>query len=230
MKINIKINKLYNEMEQVNPIRWKTLFKEEDGSFSDQSGWIKCKDFYNDTVAFFKEGSVFSLYGYENNIKKNDEGVHFLLKYIKDTGSFIENLHVMNTQMMEDLGCCVLASVYSKDEVTCLIPTKLWDSTYHISMVTMCIRLCNYGVQYTCWQDFWDAKSPAVTLDKAFDGDALANAKTMGFKLPEMFKDYWFYAGPQYNSKVTPKQKGGIVHNNGVCQWSMWMKKAMVCN
>ena len=219
----------YAEVPQTNPLRWKTLLKEADGSFSDQSGWIKCKDFYNDTVAFFKEGSVFSIYGYKNNIKKNEEGVYFLLKFVKDKPSFFKNIDVVNEQLHADLGCRLQALDHDvDDEVVLLIPNELWESTYRISMVTMVVRLCNYGCVYEHWNDLWNTHAPSYQIEHAFTQEAKNNAVRLGFKVPQMYANYWFYAGPEFNSKNKPKQTGGIIHNNGVSNWSEFMKQGEI--
>lgn len=224
---NLKNNKTYAEVGQPNPLRWKTLFMEKDGSFTDQSGWVKCKDFYNDTVAFFKAGSVFSIYGYENNIKKNKDGVYFLLRNIHDRDQFLHNIGVMNTQMEKDLGAQVVAwPQEAKDEMVVLLPNEVWESTYRISMVTMCVRLCNYGVKYDRWADFWTTNAPSHTIDHAFSPAAIKNAKTLGFKVPDKFSKYWYYCGDDYNSEKKPAQTGGTIHNNGCTNWSMFMEAA----
>lgn len=223
--IKIKDNSTYAEEGQKNPIRWKTLLRMPDGSFTDQSGWIKCKDFYNDTVAYFKEGSVFSIWGYKNTIQKNDEGVYFLLKFIQDKDSFFKNLDVVNKQLDKDLDCQVEYWNHKDDEAIIIIPNALWESTYRISMITMVVRLCNYGVLYTCWDDLWAAKAPVNTVEHSFTDDAKNNAKTRGFLVPDAVKDFWWYCGPKYNSKVSPKQTGHTIHNNGVSNWSEFMKR-----
>lgn len=225
-KIKQTNNSGYCEVPQKNPLRWKTLFREEDGNFSDQSGWVKCKDFYNDTVAFFKEGSVFSIYDYQNKIKKNDDGVYFLLKFIGDKKSFLHNLNVVNVQLFKDLKCSVGYWDQGDDEVVICIPNELWESTYRISMVTFVIRLCNYGNTYNVWDDMWDTMSPAYQIESAFSPAAKENAKKLGFLVPDQFKDYWYFAGPAHNSKVAPKLTGNIIHNNGVTNWSEFMKQA----
>lgn len=225
-KINIKDKTTYAEVGQTNPLRWKTLFRETKDAFTDQSGWIKCKDFYNDTVAYFKEKSVFSIYGYKNAIKKNDEGVYFLLKFIKDKPSFFHNIGVMNERLKADLGCVVGAWDHNEDEVVILIPTELWETTYRISMVTFVIRLCNYGNTYNVWEDFWNTHAPSYKTEHAFTQDAKNNALKLGFRVPKEFDKYWYYAGPSYNSQKNPKQTGSIIHNNGVSNWSEFMKQA----
>jgi hypothetical protein len=225
-KITLSNNSSYSEVGQRNPLRWKTLFKNEDGSFIDQSGWIKCKDFFNDTVAFFKENSVFSIYGYKNDIKKNEEGVYFLLKYIADKKTFFQNMEMVNKQLYKDLSCTVECQDHEEDEVIICIPNAMWESTYRISLITMVVRLCNYGVKYAEWADLWTSSAPSQQLEHAFSPDAIKNVQENGFNVPVKFTKYWYYAGPQYNSETTPKQTGSIIHNNGVSNWSMYMKQA----
>lgn len=224
--LNIKLSNTstYAEVGQINPLRWKTLFKEADGSFIDQSGWIKCKDFFNDTVAFFKEKSVFSIYGYKNDIKKNEEGVYMLLKFVSDKPSFIKNIEVVNKQLKQDLGCELSVQDHKDDELVILIPNELWETTYRISMVTMVIRLCNYGVTYSQWNDIWAEQSPVHNPEHAFTLDAKVNAQNLGFKVKPEFSKYWWFCGKEYNNETKPKQTGGTIHNNGVSNWSMYMK------
>jgi hypothetical protein len=226
-KIEQKLTTTYAEVGQINPLRWKTLLRDGD-TFTDQSGWIKCKDFYNDTVAYFKAGTIFNMYGYHNKIEKNEEGVYFLLKYVKDVASFQANLSVINEQLLKDLGTIVSIVPYegAGDEVVILIPNELWESTYRISMITFVIRLGNYGYKFTDWASLWDTNSPAYTQKEAFDDNAKKNARELGFKVPDGFEKYWYYAGADHNSEKAPKQTGGIIHNNGCCSWSRAMKEA----
>jgi hypothetical protein len=224
--IQIKNNTKYLEVGQINPLRWKTLYRLDGDTFEDQSGWVKCKDFYNDTVAFFKAGSVFSIYGYKNNIKKNDEGVYFLLKFITDKKAFFHNLNTVNTRLFQDLKCSVGAWDQDSDEMVICIPNELWETTYRISMITYVLRLCNYGITYDKWEDLWHSQAPSHQTDHAFSATAIKNAKELGFLVPEKFKDYWYFAGKEYNSVTNNKMTGHIIHNNGVSNWSEYMKQA----
>lgn len=231
MKIILNTNTTYCEVGQVNPLRWKTMFKQDNGDFVDQSGWIKCKDFFNDTVAYFNAGVEFAIYGYKNKIKKNDDGVWMLLKHIKEPEVFAANIGVLNTQLTKDgLGLLQLINTDKQDEYLCLIPNDLWATTYHISLITMAIRLCNYGIKYEKWEDFWMPKSPCQAIDRVFSAAACQGVTKHGFKVPEGFQDYWWFAGPSHNSKVVAKDKlPGVsltIHNNGVVNWTNYMKVA----
>lgn len=228
MKITLTNNSSYCEVPQVNPLRWKTLHKVGDNEFVDQSGWWKCKDFLNDTVAFFKQGSKFSIYSYKNDIKANDEGVYFLLNFIANKDRFQKNLEVVNKRLNADLGCKVdVVPVDDKKQLIILIPPVCWESTYRISMITLLIRLCNYDQEFKKWEDIWDSKSVLFKDGVVASSHTyfLNNAKTMGFAVPKQFQEYWYYAGPNYNSTKLPKQTGLIIHDDGILSWSMWMEQ-----
>jgi hypothetical protein len=217
-------NTTYSEVSQVNPMRWKTLFREDANTFTDQSGWIKCKDFYNDTVAFFRNGMKFGIYGYINSIKKNTEGVYFLLKGLKDKKSFLANLDVINKRLKKDLNCSLSTTDVpdEADQMVVLIPNECWESTYRISLVTMCIRLSNYGVTYQNWEDIWSDGAPWV-IDKVFDKLVSAYVSKNGFTVPMEFSKYWYYSGSNHNSEQLT-HSNHIIHDCGVMTWLRAMK------
>lgn len=226
---NLKLtnNSTYSEVGQKNPLRWKTLFLEKDGvTFTDQSGWIKCKDFFNDTLAFFKAGTKFSIYSYKNDVKKNEEGVYFLLKEVKDRDTtFMENMAVMNTRLMQDLGCEVSVwPLEDKSQCIVLLPNPIWDSTYVLSLVTMLIRCCNYGYKYEKWDDFYHSQAPMNNgVEHAFTPAAKTFTQKHGFLVPKEFRKYWWYFSKEHNSEKNPKISGLTIHNNGACQWVQGM-------
>jgi hypothetical protein len=225
MKFQLNNNSSYSEVGQVNALRWKILFRNGD-VFTDQSGWIKCKDFFNDVLAWFKEEIQFSVYGFNNKVKHNEEGVYMLLKFIHNVDGFLKNLEVVNTRLHQDLGIVVAAhKTENNDEVVILLPMELWKNTFRISLVSMMIRLCNYGVNYTTWEDFWKTGTPARGVDHAFNDKAIKYVEKHGFNIPDKFKEYWWYAGKEHNNKVLPNIKTNpyLLHNNGVCGWVQGM-------
>lgn len=149
-----------------------------------------------------------------------------LLKYINDMPTFLKNLKVVNKRLQADLDCQVeiIGEGIHPDEVIILIPNELWETTYRISMITMVIRLCNYGYKYSDWESMWKDGAPSTNLDHAFSPNALKNAKNMGFTVPKKYEKYWWYCGDEWNNVAKEKQTGGMIHNNGVSSWSMYMK------
>jgi hypothetical protein len=224
-KISPVLSNTYAEVHQINPMRWVMLFRESEDKFSCQTGLVKCKDFFNDNLAYFKHGIKFGIYGYTSEAKKNDEGVYFLLTNIDQQETFLNNLDVINEKLMEQLSCKMSYWKQGKD-VVLLLPNPLWESTWRLSLITILVRCSNYGYKHSKWEDFFDHKAPLVSVDKVFDPLATKNCKAWGFLTPVEDKGYWFYAGPDYNSVKQPNQTGGVIHNNGCCNWSFFLKQA----
>lgn len=215
----------YSELHQVNPLRWVMLFRESEDKFTCQTGLVKCKDFFNDNLAYFKHGIKFGIWGYTSEAKKNDEGVYFLLKNIDDQECFLNNIDVINEKLMEQLSCKLSYWKQDKD-VVMLLPNPIWESTWRLSLVTILIRCSNYGYKHAKWEDFFEHKAPLVAVDKVFDPLATKNCKAWGFIVPHKDAEgCWWYCGPDYNSKKQPNQTGGTIHNNGCCNWSMFLKQ-----
>ena len=207
-KYSLDYKASYSEMPQVNPLKWKILFRDGD-TFKAQSAWLVCKDFFNDVVAFLNTGTEFVKYGFRNNVQHNDEGIYLLLKNVND--NFVENIETLNKQLRKDLG--VQIDVVDNPNKMCvlLLPLDLWKSTYIISLTTMCLRLCNYGYVINEWLDFW---GEAAKIDKAFNEHSISYVKKNGFGVPDTYKKYWSYAGDRYNSSIEnfAKNYPSIIH------------------
>lgn len=213
----------YGEIPQVNPLRWVMLYRTGDDVFETQTTDIKCKDFFNDTLAFHKHGKNFNMYGYAANKKKNEEGIYFLLKHIGDFASFASNIEVLNKKLREQLKCELSFWQQSEKEVVMLLPNPVWDSTWKLSLVTMLIRCCNYGYRYEQWDDFYRTDAPLNQQERSFDIRAKANTQAWGFIVPEKYQKYWWFNGSEYNSEKYPEMIGGTIHNNGCVSWSMYL-------
>jgi hypothetical protein len=214
----------YYEVSQNNPLRWKPMLRNAEGLFEEQAGWMKCKDFFNDLVARRKQDKAWEIYGFKNDIKFNDEGLYILLNNVTKKELFVKNIEVMNKRLQADIGCEIeLLDTEHPAMMIALVPNEVWHSTYRVSAVTGCIRLCNYNYTYGQWEDFWNHSAPSYTSEKNFDDLAKKNLLKNGFKVAEQYADYWFYGGEQYNSKTLPNAQGAMVHNNGVSTWSYYV-------
>ena len=211
----------YSEVPQPNPLRWRIMYRDKD-ILTSQSGLIKCKDFFNDMVAYQNAKLKFHIYGFKNDVKFNRYGVYLLLTGIADRDKFFANLDVLNARIEQDLGTKV--SYYKasrgKNRAIVHIPKPLWKSTYYISLVTMMIRLCNYNYSYQKWEDFFNKDAPINTVDTAFNDKAKALTKEQGFALPQA-KDYWFFARFGFNSGSNKPMSNSIIHNNGCSDWAV---------
>ena len=220
-KTKITHKNTYSEINQPNPLRWRIMHREKD-TLTSQSGLIKCKDFFNDVVAYKNAEHKFSIYGFKNEIKFNRYGVYFLLIKIADRDKFFANLDVLNQRLQQDLDTKVsyYKAARGKDRAIIHIPNPLWKSTYYISLVTMLIRLCNYNYEYKEWEDFFKPDAPMNTVDGAFNDKAKALTKTHGFALPQA-KDYWYYARYGFTSQSNKPLSSSVIHNNGCSDWAM---------
>jgi len=220
-KCNITHKNVYAEMGQANPLKWRIMYKEEDESLSSQSGLIVCKDFFNDIVAWKQAQTPFKIYNFDNQVKFNDEGLYFVLSHIANKPMFTQNiLKGINPQLEEDLGVSLKVFQQGAKRVVLLIPHELWQSTYHISLVSMLIRLSNYAKAYTCWDDFFADDAPLNTIEYAFSPETKVFTKKWKFSLPDPLKGFWYYTRFGFNSKSTHKIEANIVHNNGATDWT----------
>jgi len=225
---NVKILKKhipehYAEMPQPNPLSWRIMHKRGETLVS-QSCPIRCKDFFNDVVAWKQAKHAFSIYSFDNRVKFNKDGLHVLLTNIADMGKFMYNFAVVAVKLDEDLGVDI--QTYDVPEgVVIIIPNKVLKSTYYTSLLTMAIRCCNYDVKYESWGDLFADGAPMNTVENAFDNDAKTFTKQHGFKLLPKYRKLWYNSTHGYNSASGHDLVASIIHNNGVVSWVKSMKE-----
>ena len=207
----------YAESMQANPIRYVVYYKNEDGTYRAQTNEFKCKDFFNDMVAWY-HGVKFRRYGMDfREMNLNDEGVYVELRNVKP--QFLDNVKVVLGEEFKVFGAEVTFENIGarRASVMMFIPRKFFSCTYFISYLTVMLRNCNWDVSYT---------TPDEIFSYSGSDNLLRTSKTIMNKWPlkdqPWFTDYWFYYRPEINSS-TPWIEGGydsIVHNNGVVDWS----------
>ena len=210
----------YAEVDQPNPLRWRIMHRSKD-VLTSQSCLIKCKDFFNDVVAWKKAKKSFTIYGFKNNIKFNREGLYVHLTEIDSIDVFLHNLNIMNARLHQDLGVEISVSKNAEGEntVVVLIPHKVFSNTYYISLLTMLIRLCNYNTKYEDWDSIFDEKAPINTIEEAFTDKAKTFTQKNGFKLLTKYRKLWYNSTDGWNSLSGKELIASIIHNNGVCDW-----------
>lgn len=220
MNITITQKGPYVEVAQPNPLRWMIVTPTEDGGFKNETGWLKCRDFFNDYVYARHTGKTFAIYGFDTskiNVAPKDQPMYMLLDVC--TQYFQHNLEVLNIWLLsQDLPQIEFEHYKDKMWLIALDPLYL-ESTHHVSLITLFIRLMNQEFEF---QDF-DAvltynKFPYTEQEKL---DKI-KAKGLFFNLPEKVNGHIWYTGPDYNSKKTPDIGYGMsstVHNNGVLGW-----------
>lgn len=212
----------YAEIPQVNPLRWTILLRNEDGSFSPQSGLIKCKDFFNDLVGKYY-GTSGAIYGFDTkSIKVNDDGVWFLLTHVHK--NFQQNLHDFLNPLLNDVFGEGLHPEYVENGgIVLKIPKTIFSNTYYVSLVTFLIRVCSMNYLHKDLEDVFHNPNNPCRKDESQITDVYKRISKWGFNLPEDLKKYWFYCGPDLNSETHPdiaRTQISVLHNNGIMSWS----------
>jgi hypothetical protein len=217
--ISPALESTYSEIGQDNPIRWEILYREDETTFTSQSGLIRCKDFFNELTRKYCSGQNSSIYRFDTKtIKLNDEGVYFRLHNITNMGVFEENLETtINVGLDSDFH--VINERLNDTTSILFVPVYYFTSTYLTSLVSYVIRICNVNKKIGSFED-------AVTNSKdvAIKDDGKKLAIKWSFNIPEKYQDYWYYLGDDYNNKTHETPDGvSMVHNNGVQSWSQYV-------
>jgi len=214
-----------SEIPQNNPLRWNILHRTGEEEFVNQTGEMKCRDFFNDLVAAKQEKHYFSIYGFNNEkIKWNDEGLWFLLTNLVNSDNFIKQVNeVVNPKIVEQLGeeARLKISVRSPTSAVLLIPNAFWESTYRISVVTMLLRASNYKTIFESWDDIFAPASPLNTSEGGtWTPKTRKYVQENGFIVPDHTKEHWFFYTKEANSKsIKDKWPVSYIHNCGANAW-----------
>lgn len=217
----------YNESDQKNALRWVVCFyDEEKHELIPQSGIMKCKDYFNDLVAK-KNGVDVDVYGFNTaRIKLNDSGVYMLLKYVRP--SLIDNLNKwLNPKLEEEVGTVLDFQQVDPETYVFFFPEPIWQSTYHISLCSLMLRLSNYNKVVESYEEAWEKLTDYEPIWK--DGQYLQSlASKLGWKLPKSLSGFWLYRHKEWHSKKEDVSSNyeykHIIHNNGIYDWSCAIK------
>ena len=223
MNIIPKTFQEYGEMGQINPIRWTILHRKGE-DYIYQSNPFKCKDFFNDVVAYRKVKKSFEMYGFKNNVKFNREGLYVLLTNLRNLMLFDWNLAKLNSKLI-DQGLpyvALLDDLQSDESCVLLFKKEHFASTYIISLLTILIRCCNYNIQFDCWDDFFSEVSPLNTVENSFTQYAKELSQKYGFIPP--VKEWVYLPGIGADYDLEDHRFPNMVHNNGVSNWALALK------
>lgn len=218
-KLTIKHKQTYGEVPQANPLRWRIMYREKKELVS-QSALIKCKDFFNDVVAWKNAQTEIKIYGFDNKIKFNRAGLYFCLTNIDSLRRFKKNIAVINQRLEQDLNTKLTIYSLGRGKAVLHIPNELWKTTYRISTVTMLIRVSNYEYEFTDWESFFAPQSPLNTVETAFKEGAKKLVQHQGFLEPEKAKGCWYFSRNGHTSNGKNPFFPSIVHNNGAQDWA----------
>lgn len=209
---------VYHEIDQPNPIRWQILYRQSEDRtvFEKQSGKIKCRDFFNDIVAKYNGHPPGYIYGFNaDNLKLNEEGMYFYLTNLQD--KFESNIvNKVNTILVNDDSPPLEIQMLGDKAALLLIPRHYFSSTYQISLVTLMIRVSNYGEEVPDMLEDFIACNPA-RLDVFRKLEEGMKTVLLSTKTKPPLQGFWYYASEHYNSG---KEKYvNQIHNNGIIGW-----------
>lgn len=213
-ELSIKVAKhlpfAFNEAMQTNSLRWTLLYKEEDGTFEDQTGIFKCKDYFNDFVAKY-HGFEVAPYGLDTKkIKLNEEGCYVLLTGVQHHKEFEHNLHLLNKAAMQQ-GFPDLVFEGFEQGAMLFIPREYMKSTYTISFLTGLIRLAHADKCFNTLEEIVNYQQ----VDRPFK-QYTDKALKQGLKSPVA---NWYYYAKGGENKITKENCMGYsqtIHNAGV--------------
>lgn len=201
----------YGEMPQANPLRWCVYYYDDlNETFTAQTDWFKCKDFFNDFVAKYHgvEGRVYGMS--TSGMSINDYGMWLRLKALYP--AFYKNALLV----AEKFGVELTLAPFDDDSSQCLtlLPRALFKSTYTISLFTLLLRAANNSQEFSSYEELVKTSKERLLSYTEF--------KKAPFILPESLQKYWCYMGSRYNSQYwegREKPQIEAVHNNGFLSW-----------
>lgn len=208
------------EVFQANSIRWMFLYQKEDGTFENTGPWIKCRDYFNDVAVAYNGGPRITVYGLSTvgmKIPPKGEPFHVLLKGL--TAAFYDNIKILQEYLDDnEIPNFNVEKVNGDGEALLTLDPYFMQSTYHLSLITLMLRLANDVKKYESWEEFRDQ------VRQNGDGNLWnqVKQKNIYFNLPATVKDYYWFAGSNFNSKksdLKPSQIHYTLHNNGVISW-----------
>lgn len=214
-----------SQSPQRNPICWTFVSRDKE-TLTQLASTMRCKDYFNDVVALYKSGKTFSQYGYNNSLAPMGRSGFYVMLDKVNKEVFLHNLKVLNVQILADTGKRILFSTKfeQSDRVLIHIPKVLFESTYLISLATMLLRIGNYDVKFSSYEEFFAPHSPMNLVENSFTVRAQALALKHRFKTPKA--DYWLYYPGQTSPDGWQEASGDTIHNNGVSNWA----NALLCD
>jgi len=206
-----------NETGQINPLRWSILYLEEDGSYENQTGEFKCKDYFNDVVAKYN-GFVLNVHGMNfEHIKLNTEGVYVRLSRLKWHAQLKANLQLIRDNAVEN-GLPPLNFSQDGAHILIFIPKVFFSSTYQISYLTYLIRMAHCDKVFTSIRSLVEA-NPYTQVDNPL-GRWREHVLRHGYK-PAF--GGWTFLGDSVQVTQENKTKWMYCIHNAGCQATLTM-------
>lgn len=206
----------YSEIGQHNPLRFIVLSKEGD-FYTNDTGWFRCKDFFNDLVFTRQTGNAIRIYGFDTKFAVGMDNTQPLLVGLKKlTQTFQYNVMALNWFLSETKRPIIrFAESCTPMEAVIEIPPYYLENTYRISLLTLLLRCLNVE-RINNWTEF--LLYPHNYQDKAMLDQVIK--KNIWFKARKLIKTHVWHSSPQYNSNMGEVYGvDHMIHSNGVISW-----------
>ena len=233
MEIILKnLARKYTESPQINPLRWVCLHQIGQETFENTTSIFKCKDYFNDFVAYKHSKNVFRMYGMNSDDAKFDAHGGLSMLVFNITPHFEGNLkRVLEPVFGKLWDAHVSFRLLSPSELSgecnkitgncgiLWLSPECFTTTFHISAITLFIRACNSQVLI---EDFDSCCHRATARQNSWR----PNIRNMFLKREIVFEELaldWCFFG---DGTKKYKTSGDFVHNNGVNGWCDYLHKA----
>lgn len=213
----------YAELDQKNPLRW-TFMKKVKDTYTNSSNIFKCKDFFNDVIAYQHLKKKFVQYGMGSDSAKftRKGGIWVLLS--NTTPNLIGNIERCINEEFKDTWKIKLDVIpvnqadFTSDHITLrnmvlvYFPKEALTNTFRISLLTLMIRNCNVSQDIESYDKLI---TPAFGRDGSLDECRYMMLKKHAYQFPG--ETDWVFYSQGYNSKDAWKAwMTSVVHNNGI--------------
>lgn len=213
----------YIENDQHNPIRWTMLEEVEDKVFKNTTNRFRCRDYFNDFVAFNRGIPKFSTYGMDSDQGKVDKDGGFYILLTGCLSNLMQNLQeVINPELESVYGVGLATIPVNQEDITgflvdkhdmiVYVPKELLKSTLRLSLITLFIRNCNQRHFVKSYENLLD---DSFAADGQLREGVMNLLRTHNYLLEKEDKYIW-YCSEKYNSVVSPHEVGMVIHDCGV--------------
>ena len=224
MKITFVNKPTYAEEGQPNPLRWCILSGTPKTGFTNESSWLRCKDFFNDYAVAYNGGKRFQIYGFSTEkMVLAPQGTPVYMALDALTKEFESNLGYLNL-WLEEQGCPTIGWLTTDKYPVIELAPFYFANTYNISLISLIIRLLNVDTHFYSFDEVVKYKDFPTKDQQKWDQVVAANRY---FQLPAAMQKYVWYASKDKNSELTPDNDyslPSLVHNGGVLSWTNAMK------
>ena len=215
MKLVInEFNHNYTENDQRNPIKWM-LMRRDGGTYTNTTDWFKCKDYFNDFVAYKHLGLVFEQYGMRSQWANFYEGGLYVL--VKNTTPhFAGNVARVCKPFFDKWGD---VEVTPLDDGMCMLyfSDGCLKNTYRISVLTLFIRNCNV-CSYI--KDYDAAFTKELAVNGSWTEEIYNMFKKGMWDIPLQYEDdHVWYINEDSNSDKYRPGDNYLIHNCGAIKW-----------